>query len=165
MTLLPAITFTSIAIALISTVVVHFHFQTEDGAAKFASQHTNKYDEDLIQLAKIASISSLPEHNTDIQRAAEWLSTRLKDAELEVIPDYSLNSPNHGTALGNCPAHKLDRFLAGRPNFADQGTASCLWPMAACNRSPHSPDLWPLWYVSLIFWHLFALPPCPARHF
>ncbi|KAK9909549.1 hypothetical protein WJX75_003981 [Coccomyxa subellipsoidea] len=50
-----------------------------------ASHHTNKYDEDLIQLAKIASISSLPEHNTDIQRAAEWLFTRLKDAELEDV--------------------------------------------------------------------------------
>lgn len=90
MALLPAITFTSIAIALLGTLVIHFHRQADDSATKFASQHTKKYDEDLIQLAKIASISSLPEHSTDIEKAAEWLVTRLKAAEIEVIPDFQV---------------------------------------------------------------------------
>ncbi len=81
----PAVTFTATAIALISTFIIHFQQdQTSDPVAKFASQNTKKYDDDLIQLAKIASISSLPEHNADILKAAEWLVPRLKAAELEV---------------------------------------------------------------------------------
>ncbi|EIE20818.1 peptidase M20 [Coccomyxa subellipsoidea C-169] len=81
----PAVTFTATAIALISTIVIHFQDQTSDPVAKFASQNLKKYDDDLIQLAKIASISSLPEHNADILKAAEWLVPRLKAAELEDV--------------------------------------------------------------------------------
>lgn len=64
------------ALALASTGV--------DNALKYASKHTSEYDKDLVQLASIPSISSLPEHAEDVERAAEWLSKRMKDAGLEV---------------------------------------------------------------------------------
>ena len=55
-----------------------------DNALKYASQHTSEYDKDLVRLASIPSISSLPEHAGDVERAAAWLSDRMKSAGLEV---------------------------------------------------------------------------------
>ena len=55
-----------------------------DSALKYASKHISKYDNDLVQLASIPSVSSLPEHAEDVERAAAWLSARMTDAGLEV---------------------------------------------------------------------------------
>ena len=55
-----------------------------DNALKYASKHTSEYDKDLVQLASIPSISSLPEHAQDVERAAAWLTDRMKGAGLEV---------------------------------------------------------------------------------
>ena len=55
-----------------------------DNALKYASKHTAEYDKDLVQLSSIPSISSLPEHAEDVEKAAAWLSKRMKDAGLEV---------------------------------------------------------------------------------
>lgn len=80
----PAVTLTSIAIALLGSLVVYLRPASDDPLVKFASDNSHKYDNDLLELAKIASISSLPEHSTDIEEAAKWLVNRLKGAGLEV---------------------------------------------------------------------------------
>ena len=43
---------------------------------KQKSQHL----EDLLDFLRIASISSLPEHAVDVQRAGEWVAARLETA-------------------------------------------------------------------------------------
>lgn len=50
----------------------------------YASEHVKEYDQDLLQLVAIPSISSLPEHAEDIESAAKWLVSRLNSAVLEV---------------------------------------------------------------------------------
>jgi hypothetical protein len=55
-----------------------------DSVIQYASQHLKDYDEDLLQLGGIPSISSLPEHTADITKASKWLFDRLKVAGLEV---------------------------------------------------------------------------------
>lgn len=80
----PAVTFTSIAIALLGSLVIYFRPASDDSLVRFASDNSHKYDNDLLDLARIASISSLPEHRTNIEEAAKWLVIRLKDAGLEV---------------------------------------------------------------------------------
>lgn len=60
-----------------------------ESVLEYASQHVNEYDQDLLQLVAISSISSLPEHAEDIQSASKWLSKRLKAAGLEVSGDQT----------------------------------------------------------------------------
>ena len=55
-----------------------------DSALDYASRHTTLYDKDLLELAAIPSISSLPENSGSVEEAAAWLSERLTDAGLEV---------------------------------------------------------------------------------
>lgn len=43
-----------------------------------------KYNQELLDLAAIPSIASLPEHSGDIEKAARWLVKRLKSAGFEV---------------------------------------------------------------------------------
>ncbi|CAL8467971.1 g7509 [Coccomyxa elongata] len=81
----PAVTFTSIAIALLGSLVIYLRPTSDDPLLKLASDNSHKYDNDLLELAKIASISSLPEHSTDIEEAAKWLVKRLRDAGLEDV--------------------------------------------------------------------------------
>ena len=79
-----AVTTTSIAIVLLGSALIYLRPTSNDRLVKFASDSSHKYDNDLLELAKIASISSLPEHSTDIEEAAKWLENRLKNAGLEV---------------------------------------------------------------------------------
>ncbi len=44
-----------------------------------------KYVEDLKEMVRIPSVSSLPEHHGDILKAVEWLKKRLANAGLENI--------------------------------------------------------------------------------
>jgi len=97
MTLWPALTFGSIAIALIGYLAVFFTSSVSDPVLRFAAQNIGRYDEELIQLSSIPSISSLPEHGKDIEEAAQWLLARLTTAGLEVIPYYRRS---HGITLG-----------------------------------------------------------------
>jgi len=46
-------------------------------ALDYARQHNNEYLNNLKELVEIPSISTDPEHNSDIQRAAAWLAARL----------------------------------------------------------------------------------------
>ncbi|MGD8603136.1 MAG: M20/M25/M40 family metallo-hydrolase, partial [Anaerolineales bacterium] len=47
-------------------------------AIEYAHQHQDQYLKDLIEFVRIPSISTLPEHNEDMQRAAKWIADRLE---------------------------------------------------------------------------------------
>jgi hypothetical protein len=53
-------------------------------ALKYANRHTNAFTQDLLQLAAIPSVSSLPGHKPDVQKAAKWLKGRVIKAGLKV---------------------------------------------------------------------------------
>jgi len=55
-----------------------------DDALSYCNKHVNDIDDDLLKLAAIPSISSLPEHAKDIVAASEWLMDKLKASGLEV---------------------------------------------------------------------------------
>ncbi len=55
-----------------------------DDALSYSNKHVKDIDDDLLKLAAIPSISSLPEHAKDIVAASEWLMDKLKASGLEV---------------------------------------------------------------------------------
>ncbi len=60
-----------------------------ENAVKYAKEHEQEFLEDLKALLRIPSISTLPEHDPDMQNAAEWIAARLKDLgfdEVRIIP-------------------------------------------------------------------------------
>ena len=58
-------------------------------ALNYSDKNIDRIDEDLLQLAAIPSISSLPEHAKDIIAASTWLIDILKSSGLEVCPTYN----------------------------------------------------------------------------
>ncbi len=50
---------------------------TRDAALRYAADYTHHYRAKLAELLAIPSISTDPEHNADVQQAAEWLSGEL----------------------------------------------------------------------------------------
>ncbi|CAK0764903.1 hypothetical protein CVIRNUC_003205 [Coccomyxa viridis] len=54
-------------------------------ALTYSDKNVNRIDEDLLQLAAIPSISSLPEHAKDIIAASQWLIDHLKSSGLENV--------------------------------------------------------------------------------
>jgi hypothetical protein len=74
-----------LSLTVLAYVAAHVRGSTLlDSALDHASKHTALYDKDLLELAAIPSISSLPENSGDVEKAAAWLSERLTDAGLEV---------------------------------------------------------------------------------
>jgi len=62
---------------------------TANAAIKYAKQHEHEFLDDLKELLRIPSISTLPDHEPDIQKAAGWISDRLKALDFDdvrVIP-------------------------------------------------------------------------------
>ena len=59
-------------------------------ALNYSDNNVKDLDADLLQLAAIPSISSLPEHAKDIVAASEWLIEKLKASGLEVKSITSL---------------------------------------------------------------------------
>ena len=51
----------------------------------YLTEHQPQYLEEMLELLSIPSISSLPAHAADVQRAAEWVATRLQTAGLEAV--------------------------------------------------------------------------------
>jgi len=52
---------------------------------EYVEANTPGYLEELMALLRIPSISSLPEHAVDVNRAAEWVAERLKTAGIEAV--------------------------------------------------------------------------------
>jgi len=67
-------------------------------AVKLASAQAERYLEDLIEIASIPSISTLPEHATDVRRAAGWVCHRLSAIGFERVE--SLPTEKHPVAYG-----------------------------------------------------------------
>jgi len=54
-------------------------------ALNYAKEHHREFLEDLIQFAKIPSISTDPDHKEDIRRTSEWLEKKLMDLQMENV--------------------------------------------------------------------------------
>ena len=64
----------------------------------YLHDHKQQYLEELLELLRIPSISSLPEHKDDVQKAAEWVSVRLQQAGLEDV--QVLETGGHPVVFG-----------------------------------------------------------------
>ena len=58
-------------------------------ALQYSDKNLDRIDDDLLKLAAIPSISSLPEHAKDIVAASTWLIDNLKSSGLEASPDLT----------------------------------------------------------------------------
>jgi acetylornithine deacetylase/succinyl-diaminopimelate desuccinylase-like protein len=56
---------------------------TTSGWQGYLQEHQEQYLEELLTFLRIPSISSLPEHMVDVQRAAAWVMARLTQAGME----------------------------------------------------------------------------------
>ena len=52
---------------------------------EYVDANTDRYLEELMAFLRIPSISSLPEHTADVNRAAQWVAERLKTAGIEAV--------------------------------------------------------------------------------
>lgn len=62
-------------------------------ALRYVKEHRQDALEELIQLIKIPSISTIPDHAADIRKAADWLAQHLKHMGLEHV--QVLKTPRH----------------------------------------------------------------------
>ncbi len=53
--------------------------------AAYLAEHKSKFLDEYLQLLRIPSISALPEHAGDVQRAADWVANRLRAAGVEGV--------------------------------------------------------------------------------
>jgi acetylornithine deacetylase/succinyl-diaminopimelate desuccinylase-like protein len=51
----------------------------------YLKEHKSQYLDELLDFLRIPSISSQPDHENDVQRAAEWVSDRLQQAGIEAV--------------------------------------------------------------------------------
>ena len=51
----------------------------------YLKDHKDRFINELMEFLRIPSISSLPDHATDVQEAAEWVETRMKSAGIESV--------------------------------------------------------------------------------
>ena len=97
----------------------------------YLEQKKDRHLDDLISFLRIPSISSLPDHETDVARAADWVAERLRTAGLEevrimptnghpVVYGQWLHSPGSPTVLiyGHFDVQPVDPVdLWTRPPF------------------------------------------------
>lgn len=75
-----------VALLLLSSLTSVLCNSNVNEALKYSEKNVHRIDEDLLQLAAIASISSLPEHAKDVITASQWLLDTLKSSGLEACP-------------------------------------------------------------------------------
>lgn len=68
-----------------------------DDALSYARTHADTFRAELFDFLRIPSVSARSEHDTDTQRAAEWLSTTLTTAGLE---SEVVETPGHPVVIG-----------------------------------------------------------------
>jgi len=51
----------------------------------YLAEQQPRFLEELLEFLRIPSISSLPEHAEDVERAAEWVAGRLERAGIEEV--------------------------------------------------------------------------------
>ena len=62
-------------------------------AVDYARQHKSRFLEELKDLLRIPSVSTLPEHKADVRRAAEWLAAELTRIGMEHVE--VIDTPGH----------------------------------------------------------------------
>ncbi len=65
----------------------------------YLEDHQEEMDQDLVHLLSIPSVSTLPHHATDVQRAAQWVATRLERAGVEHV--QVLETGGHPVVYGD----------------------------------------------------------------
>ncbi len=55
------------------------------GWREYLAENRDRFLAELLDFVRIPSVSSLPEHAGDVQRAAEWVATRLQAADIEGV--------------------------------------------------------------------------------
>src|SRR5260370_38245696 len=97
----------------------HRHHNSFGGyvdATQYANDHRAQNLGELEELLRIPSISTLPEHTNDMQRAADWLTNQLRGIEMtkiEMFPTAGhpvvfaswLENPRDATILVYGPSH------------------------------------------------------------
>ena len=69
----------------------------------YLREHRDRHLEELKELLRIPSISSLPEHKADVRQAAEWVAEKLRSIG---VPKVEI-MPTAGNAVG--PASRTRR--------------------------------------------------------
>ncbi|MBV9787259.1 MAG: peptidase M20, partial [Chloroflexi bacterium] len=54
-------------------------------AEAYLQDQQARYQDELLEFLRIPSISSLPEHAADVERAASWVADRLRVAGIEHV--------------------------------------------------------------------------------
>jgi acetylornithine deacetylase/succinyl-diaminopimelate desuccinylase-like protein len=62
-----------------------WHTETVPTSVEFIEQNESRFLEELLEFIRIPSISTLPERKQDVQRAAEFVASRLKEAGMENV--------------------------------------------------------------------------------
>jgi len=122
----------------------------------YLKENTSRYLEELIDFLRIPSISSLPEHAADVNRAAEWVADRLKKAgieEVQILPTEGhpvvygqwLHAADQPTIMiyGHFDTQPVDRVLAvllGHREQPVEAPGGGLHPRAAGPEQAHRAD-------------------------
>ena len=69
-----------------------------DSWENYLKEHKSQYLDELLDFLSIPSISSQPDHENDVQRAAEWVSDRLQQAGIEAV--QVLSTGGHPVVYG-----------------------------------------------------------------
>lgn len=84
------------ALLLLSLAATHVCCDTLHGVLAYSEARIPQFQQDLLSLAAIPTISALPEHRDDILKAADWLKHKLTVMGMEnaearpVIPTVSV---------------------------------------------------------------------------
>jgi acetylornithine deacetylase/succinyl-diaminopimelate desuccinylase-like protein len=81
---------------------------SRNAAIQYAHTQRGRFLQDLIELVRIPSISTTPENNGDMQRAAEWLADKLRGLGMQKVEVYP--TTGHPIVYGE--------LLAAGPNRA-----------------------------------------------
>lgn len=79
-----------VAILLLLTLTSVLCSSSVEEALQYSDKNLDRIDGDLLKLAAIPSISSLPEHAKDIVAASTWLIESLKSSGLEACPGLTI---------------------------------------------------------------------------
>ena len=75
-----------VALSLLLSLTSVLGTSNVEEALQYSDNILDRIDDDLLKLAAIPSISSLPEHAKDIITASTWLLDHLKSSGLEASP-------------------------------------------------------------------------------
>jgi acetylornithine deacetylase/succinyl-diaminopimelate desuccinylase-like protein len=104
-------------------------------ASEYLAAHRPAAVEDLADFLRIPSISSLPDHRSDVERAAEWLAARLRRAGMEWVRVHP--TPGHPVVTASAP------YQPGRPTVLVYGhyDVQPVDPLSAWQTPPFEPSV------------------------